>query len=113
MTQNEIREMTPEELFLMTLFNDKPRSERALNLDQIKKKLQEVLSNLKWIQREVLRMRYGLIGERIHTFKEVSDLLGRSPSDIVRIEQEAIKRLQILNKRIELEEAIIAAFSGP
>lgn len=48
--------------------------------------------------REIIKMRYGLMGSEEYTQKEVADMLGISQSYISRIEKKTIKKLQSLMK---------------
>ena len=48
--------------------------------------------------KEVIKMRYGLMGSEEYTQKEVADMLGISQSYISRIEKKTIKKLQNLMK---------------
>jgi len=57
--------------------------------------LNEILS-LKPRDREIMILRYGLLGSDEYTQKEVADKLGISQSYISRIEKKVIKRLKIL-----------------
>ena len=45
-------------------------------------------------EQEILRLRFGLMGTKEHTQKEVADLLGISQSYISRLEKKIIKRLK-------------------
>lgn len=55
--------------------------------------IQEILA-LKPRDREIMILRYGLLGNDEFTQKEVADKLGISQSYISRIEKKVIKRLQ-------------------
>ena len=57
--------------------------------------LQEIL-NLKPRDRDIMVLRYGLLGNEEFTQKEVADKLGISQSYISRIEKKVIKRLKVL-----------------
>lgn len=57
--------------------------------------IQEILS-LKPRDREIMIMRYGLLGQDEFTQKEVAEKLGISQSYISRIEKKVIKRLKVL-----------------
>ena len=48
--------------------------------------------------KEIIKMRYGLMGSEEYTQKEVADMLGISQSYISRIEKKTIKKLQSLMK---------------
>lgn len=64
--------------------------ERNMVLDEINK-----LSNR---DREIITLRYGLMGKKEMTQKEVADLLGISQSYISRIEKKVIKKLKSIVK---------------
>ncbi len=57
--------------------------------------IQEILS-LKPRDREIMIMRYGLLGQDEYTQKEVAEKLGISQSYISRIEKKVIRRLKVL-----------------
>ncbi|MBQ6135506.1 MAG: RNA polymerase sporulation sigma factor SigK [Bacilli bacterium] len=57
--------------------------------------IREILS-LKPRDREIMILRYGLLGNEEYTQKEVADKLGISQSYISRIEKKVIKKLQLL-----------------
>ena len=57
--------------------------------------LQEILS-LKPRDREIMILRYGLLGQEEYTQKEVAEKLGISQSYISRIEKKVIKKLKLL-----------------
>ncbi len=57
--------------------------------------IQEILS-LKPRDREIMIMRYGLLGQDEYTQKEVAEKLGISQSYISRIEKKVIKKLKVL-----------------
>ena len=69
--------------------------------DETEKKmmLEEVL-NLPSRDRDIIILRYGLLGKKEMTQKEVADLLGISQSYISRIEKKVIRRLkQVVNQQ--------------
>ena len=57
--------------------------------------INEILS-LKPRDREIMILRYGLLGNDEYTQKEVADKLGISQSYISRIEKRVIKKLKLL-----------------
>ena len=63
------------------------------NKDDKELMLQEIL-NLKPRDREIMVLRYGLLGNDEYTQKEVAEKLGISQSYISRIEKKVIKRLK-------------------
>lgn len=52
------------------------------------------LNNLNNREREIMKMRFGLMGQQERTQKQVADMLGISQSYISRLEKRIIKRLQ-------------------
>ena len=63
--------------------------------------LLETVGRLEERERLIMRMRFGIGGEKEHTQKEVADMLGISQSYISRLEKRIIDRL-----KKELEKAI-------
>ncbi len=53
-----------------------------------------VLSDLKPREAEVLRLRYGLEGERVHTLKEVGELMGVTRERVRQLEMRALRKLR-------------------
>ena len=62
--------------------------------------LLDAVNRLPGRERTIMRLRFGLMGSREHTQKEVADMIGISQSYISRLEKRIIKRL-----RRELERA--------
>lgn len=56
----------------------------------------EEINKLNYRDREIIVLRYGLMGHKVMTQKDVADLLGISQSYISRIEKKVIKRLRNL-----------------
>lgn len=54
----------------------------------------EAVDNLPQMEAAVLRLRFGLTGEQPMTRREIGESLGRSASEITRIEQSALKKLR-------------------
>ncbi len=67
---------------------------RALDEEADKALLNEALSHLSAREKKIIRMRFGLSGQREQTQKEVADALGISQSYISRLEKRIIKRLR-------------------
>ena len=61
-----------------------------------KKIMLEEILNLKPRDRDIMVLRYGLLGNDEYTQKEVADRLGISQSYISRIEKKVIKKLKVL-----------------
>ena len=71
---------------------------RPLEEEIEKKILYEELVKLNPRDKEIMTMRYGLLGKKEMTQKEVADTLGISQSYISRIEKKIINRLKIQNR---------------
>ncbi len=71
---------------------------RGLEEEIEKKILYQELSKLKDRDREIMIMRYGLLGKKEMTQKEVAEALGISQSYISRIEKKVISRLKLQNR---------------
>ena len=71
---------------------------RGLEEEIEKKILYQELSKLKDRDREIMIMRYGLLGKKEMTQKEVAEALGMSQSYISRIEKKVISRLKLQNR---------------
>ena len=52
-------------------------------------------SSLKDTEKMVIRMRYGLFGEKEHTQREVAEAMGISRSYVSRIEKKAVEKLRL------------------
>lgn len=66
------------------------------NLDSVvdKELLKSALSELKDREKQIMELRFGLVGQEGKTQKDVADMLGISQSYISRLEKKIIKRLQ-------------------
>lgn len=67
---------------------------RGLEEETEKKLLYDEIVKLKGREKDIMVMRYGLLGKREMTQKDVAEKLGISQSYISRIEKKVIKRLQ-------------------
>lgn len=65
-----------------------------LNIMIKKEKFYYALDHLNKREKQILMMRYGLIGHEELTQKDVADLLGISQSYISRLEKKIIKKLR-------------------
>ncbi|WP_091495033.1 RNA polymerase sporulation sigma factor SigE [Amphibacillus marinus] len=68
--------------------------ERDLEASVDKKLLEKALEQLSGREKQIMEMRFGLVGESEMTQKDVADLLGISQSYISRLEKKIIRRLQ-------------------
>ena len=67
---------------------------RPLEDDAEKHILMEAIGTLNEREREIIMLRFGLLGGREYTQKEVADMLGISQSYISRLEKRIIDRLR-------------------
>lgn len=67
---------------------------RSLESEDEKRVLIELVNSLSGREREIMLMRYGLLGYQEKTQKEVADLLGISQSYISRLEKRILKKLR-------------------
>ena len=75
---------------------DKESVSKSIEDEQDKTIMLEEIKNLKPRDRDIMVLRYGLLGNEEYTQKEVADRLGISQSYISRIEKKVIKRLKVL-----------------
>ena len=71
---------------------------KSIEEDSDKKVIFEEIAKLNKRDKEIMMMRYGLLGQEEKTQKEVAELLGISQSYISRIEKKIIKRLKSVIK---------------
>jgi RNA polymerase sigma factor (sigma-70 family) len=71
-----------------------PAPERALDLESLRERLDEVLATLSWREREVVRLRYGLGGDPPLTLEEVARIFRVTSTRVRQIEEKAVRRLQ-------------------
>lgn len=76
------------------LGTDDDSIDRHLEEEVEKELLLSAMNNLCQREREIMQMRYGLLGSKEKTQKEVADLLGISQSYISRLEKRIISRLK-------------------
>lgn len=75
---------------------DKDSITKQIEEDHDKKAMMNEISSLKPRDKEIMVLRYGLLGNDEFTQKEVADKLGISQSYISRIEKKVIKKLKFL-----------------
>ena len=75
---------------------DKDSITKSIEEDHDKKVMLDEILQLKPRDRDIMIMRYGLLGNDEYTQKEVADKLGISQSYISRIEKKVIKKLKVL-----------------
>lgn len=67
---------------------------RGVEQDAEKQELMRCVGKLNGRERQIIKMRFGLDGQKEHTQKEVAQMIGISQSYISRIEKRVIKRLK-------------------
>ena len=75
---------------------DKELISKSIEEENDKKIMLNEIKNLKPRDRDIMVMRYGLLGNDEFTQKEVADKLGISQSYISRIEKKVIKKIKVL-----------------
>ena len=76
------------------LGTDEDEVSRPLEDDAEKLMLMEAVSALKGRERDIILLRFGLMGKKEYTQKEVADMMGISQSYISRLEKKIIARLR-------------------
>ena len=77
---------------------DEDLFERVTTRDSVRRVLQAVQEDLTEQERQVIRLRYGLFGGKVHRQREVAQVTGISRSYVSRIEKRALEKLR---KRLE------------
>ncbi|MBL7150643.1 RNA polymerase sigma factor RpoD [Candidatus Microgenomates bacterium] len=73
----------------------------------LKKDIEEVLETLSDREAQVLRMRFGLLGEKASTLEEVGKTFGVTRERIRQIEAKALKRLKHPSRRKKLRDYLV------
>ena len=87
--------------FIEDKINPRPEDE-CLN-NSLKDELEKAMSSLKPVERRVLRMRYGLDGEKEMSLQEIGDRFNLTKERIRQIEKKAIVRMQHPVRKNRLE----------
>ncbi|MDY5831107.1 MAG: sigma-70 family RNA polymerase sigma factor, partial [Treponema sp.] len=87
--------------FIEDKINPRPEDE-CLN-NSLKDELDKAMSSLKPVERRVLRMRYGLDGEKEMSLQEIGDRFNLTKERIRQIEKKAIVRMQHPVRKNRLE----------
>ena len=77
---------------------DEDLLEQIATRDQVRRVLKAVEEDLSQQERQVIRLRYGLFGGKVHRQREVAQVTGISRSYVSRIEKRALEKLR---KRLE------------
>jgi len=64
------------------------------NLEMLKKRLQEVMTDLNYREREIIRLRYGLADGYTYTLEEVGKIFSVTRERVRQIESKAVRKLQ-------------------
>lgn len=67
---------------------------RALHLEHLRERLDEVMGQLTYREREILRLRYGLADGYVYTLEEVGKIFQVTRERIRQIERKAVRKLQ-------------------
>lgn len=73
---------------------ESPKPEELASHNLLKQQLEQVLSDLPPREARVLKMRFGLMDERIHTLRETGERMGVTRERIRQIEAKALQRLR-------------------
>ena len=73
---------------------DEDLLEQVTTRDSVRRVLQAVEDDLTEQERQVIRLRYGLFGDRVHRQREVAQVTGISRSYVSRIEKRALDKLR-------------------
>lgn len=73
---------------------DEDLLEQVTTRDSVRRVLQAVEEDLTEQERQVIRLRYGLFGDRVHRQREVAQVTGISRSYVSRIEKRALNKLR-------------------
>lgn len=73
---------------------DEDLFERVTTRDSVRRVLKAVEEDLTEQERQVIRLRYGLFGGKVHRQREVAQVTGISRSYVSRIEKRALEKLR-------------------
>ena len=82
--------------FIIDEYNLNPE-EYAL-IDDTKKTVNEILDMLTDREKQIIKLRYGLIGDYQHTLVEVGQIMGITGERVRQIEKESIEKLKVYSK---------------
>jgi RNA polymerase primary sigma factor len=85
---------------------ESPAPEEEATETMLREQVRSVLHELPPREARVLRLRYGLSGERIHTLAEIGDKLNLSRERVRQIEARALRRLRAPGKSHKLREFV-------
>ena len=89
------------ELLLEDILGSEPDTvNKNIETEDEKRILLKLVNNLSGREREIMILRYGLMGREEKTQKEVADMLGISQSYISRLEKRILKKLRLQMEKI-------------
>ncbi|MGQ9632015.1 MAG: sigma-70 family RNA polymerase sigma factor [bacterium] len=79
-----------------------PRDSSSLReyMDFVREVVEDQLSVLNSREREVICRRYGLLGERVFSFRKIAGIMGISPETVRQIEKGVIRRLRDRERKV-------------
>ena len=81
-----------------------PQPQEELVRREMERILDELLSSLKDRERQILRLHFGMEGERCYSLEEISKMLGISKERVRQLEKHAMEKLQKLGVGFGLED---------
>ena len=69
-----------------------------LNLEMLKQRLENVMDDLSYREREIIRLRYGLADGYAYTLEEVGKIFSVTRERVRQIESKAVRKLQQPNR---------------
>ncbi|MBQ3503763.1 MAG: RNA polymerase sigma factor RpoD/SigA [Oscillospiraceae bacterium] len=95
-----------EEDSLQSLVEDiqAPQPQEELVRREMERILEELLSSLKDRERQILRLHFGLEGDRCYSLEEISKMLGVSKERVRQVEKHAMEKLQKMGVGLGLED---------
>lgn len=86
--------------------SDEPEMDEAIKRPMLNRDMQNLFGCLTSREERVLRLRYGFVDGQTHTLKEVSRKFGVTRERVRQIEQEALKKLRIPERRARFKDYI-------
>ena len=86
------------------LIGRNPVTEALKSGREMERILEELLSSLKDRERQILRLHFGLEGDRCYSLEEISKMLGVSKERVRQVEKHAMEKLQKMGVGLGLED---------
>lgn len=83
-----------DEFTLLDMLSSSEEVHDPMRLDSIKIELNRILSHLKYVEKQILEMYYGLNGNNPHTLEQIGEILELSKERIRQIKSRAERRLR-------------------